>query len=113
MSAIDQPREAVARTQAEFDALWRQHAGSRQAPTVDFAKSMVVGVFLGSRPSSGYQAQIIGVDRGGDALVVRWTEVRPGPDQMAAQVMTAPMHLVVVPRFDGQVRFQKTEARPQ
>jgi PrcB C-terminal len=113
MSAIDSAREVVARTQAEFDTLWRQHAPGRAAPSVDFAKNMVVGVFLGSRPSSGFSAQISAVQREGDALVVRWAEMRPGPDQMAAQVMTAPAHLVVVPRFDGQVRFQKVEARPR
>jgi hypothetical protein len=68
---------------------------------------MVVAVFLGSRPSSGYEVQITNVSRDGDALLVTWTERRPGRDQMAAQVMTAPAHLVVVPRFEGAVRFAK------
>ncbi len=57
MSGINAARQAVARTAAEFDALWRQHAPGRPAPAVDFAKSMVVAVFLGTRPSSGYASR--------------------------------------------------------
>jgi hypothetical protein len=107
MSAIDSPRQTVVKTAAEFEALWRAHSPGRPVPAVDFSKNMVVAVFLGSRPSSGYEVQITNVSRDGDALLVTWTERRPGRDQMAAQVMTAPAHLVVVPRFEGAVRFAK------
>lgn len=107
MSGIAAPRQVVAKTQDEFDKLWREHAPGRPAPNVDFTKNMVVGVFLGSRPSGGFSVEITNVRRDGDALVVTWTERRPAPDQMAAQVMTAPAQLVSVPRFDGQVRFEK------
>ena len=107
MSGVDAPRQVVAKTAAEFEKLWREHAPGRPAPSVDFAKSMVVAVFLGSRPSAGFGVEITDVRRDGDALVVSWAERRPGRDQMSAQVMTAPAQLVTVPRFDGQVRFQK------
>jgi len=107
MSGIDTPRQVVARTAAEFETLWRSHAPGRSAPAVDFTKNMVVAVFLGSRPTAGYQVQITEVRREGDALVVHWAEQQPGPGQMAAQVLTAPAQIVAVPRFDGQVRFQK------
>ena len=50
-SNIDDARQAVVRTQAEFDRLWRQHAADRAQPKIDFSKEMVVGVFLGSRPT--------------------------------------------------------------
>jgi hypothetical protein len=107
MSGIDQPRQVVARTNAEWEALWRAHAPGRPEPTVDLTKNMIVAVFLGSRPSSGYMVQITGVRREGDALVVQWSEVAPAKGQMAAQVMTAPSHIVQVPRHDGPVRFEK------
>jgi hypothetical protein len=107
MSAIDAPRQVVAKTAAEFQSLWRAHAPGRPTPNVDFAANMVVAVFLGSRPSAGYSVHITGVRRDGDALVVTWAERRPAPDQMAAQVMTAPAQIVAVPRFDGPIRFEK------
>ena len=107
MSAIDSPRQAVIKSAAEFETLWRAHAPGRPVPAVDFAKNIVLAVFLGSRPSSGFAVQITSAERAGDALVVTWTERRPGPDQMAAQVMTAPAHLVTVPQHKGEVRFEK------
>jgi hypothetical protein len=107
MSGIDSARQVVAKTQEEFDRLWREHAPGRAAPTVDFAKNMVVAVFLGSRPSAGFEVQITRVHREGDAVVVTWTERRPGRDQIAAQVMTAPAHIVAVPKTEGTVRFVK------
>jgi hypothetical protein len=109
MSGIDQAQQAVARTATEWEALWRRHAPGRQAPPVDLAKNMVIAVFLGSRSSGGYQVQITGVRREGDALVVQWAERRPAPGMVAAQVMTAPSHLVTVPRHAGEVRFEKVE----
>lgn len=107
MSAIDGARQVVAKTPADFEKLWREHAPGRPTPSVDFSKNMVIGVFLGSRPSGGFGVEITDVRRDGDALLVSWAERRPGRDQMAAQVMTAPAQLVAVPRFEGAVRFQK------
>jgi hypothetical protein len=107
MSGIDRGEQVVARTAAEWDALWRRHAAGRPVPSVDFSRDMVVGVFLGSRPTSGFGVQITAVDRVADALVVKWAEQSPGPDQMAAQVMTAPSHIVTVARHTGPVRFEQ------
>ena len=109
MSGIDRPQQSVAKTAAEFQALWQKHAPGRPVPTVDFAKNMVVAVFLGSRPSGGFAAEITGVSSEGDATVVRWAERKPGPGQMASQVMTAPAFIATVPRRDGPVRFEKME----
>lgn len=107
MSGIDRPQQTVVRNAADWQALWQRHAAGRQAPAIDFAKNMVVAVFLGSRSSSGYQVEITGVRTEGDTLVVQWAERQPGPDTVAAQVMTAPAHLVTVPQHQGAVRFEK------
>jgi VWFA-related protein len=107
MSGVDRAEQVVARNDAEWRALWQRHAPGRTAPAVDFSKHMVVAVFLGSRPSGGYQVQITGVRTEGNTLVVQWSESRPGPGQVAAQVMTAPAHIVTVPRHTGDVRFEK------
>lgn len=109
MSGIDQAEQVVARTEAEWEALWKRHAPGRPAPSVDFARHMVVGVFLGSRPSGGYQVEITGARTDGQILIVTWAERTPPPGAMAAQVLTAPAHLVTVPRHQGDVRFTKAE----
>ena len=54
MSGIDTPQQTVARTAAEFEALWKKHAPGQTVPTVDFTKQMVLAVFLGTRPTGGF-----------------------------------------------------------
>ena len=107
-SGIARAREAVARTQAEWDALWREHARpGKPAPPVDFAGRMVVAVFLGSRSTGGYAVTITGTRMDGSTLVVEWREGAPGKRDITAQVLTAPAHLVEMPRHAGEVRFEK------
>jgi hypothetical protein len=109
MSGIDTAQQIVARTAAEFETLWKKHAPSQPVPAVDFGKQMVLAVFLGSRPSGGFNVQITSVRSSGKDLVVQWIETRPAPGMSAATVMTSPAHLVTVPRSDDAVRFEKLE----
>jgi PrcB C-terminal len=104
-SGIEQRREIVVRTADEWKTLCGQHAEGRPCPTVDFARSTVIGVFLGTRPSAGISVEIQRVERDGDALVVTYRERGPGPGEMAAQMITAPYTLATVDRFPGPVRF--------
>jgi hypothetical protein len=107
MSGIEEPRQAVARTAEEWAALWREHAGAKPVPKIDFTKRMVVAVFLGTRPSAGYAAEITGTRAEGTGLVVLWAERRPDRDVVTAQILTSPGHLVTVPAVRGSIRFEK------
>jgi PrcB C-terminal len=104
MSDQETARQAVARTPAEWQALWKDHAPGDKLPAVDFASNMVVGVFLGTQPSAGYEVEIVGVRTDGDALVVEYAERQPARGTMAAQILTQPFHLVAVPNRAGALR---------
>jgi hypothetical protein len=106
LSAIEERREVVVRTSAEWAALWKQHSPGQKPPAFDPARSMVVGVFLGSRPSGGFGVEITGVQRDGADLVVTYRESKPDPQMMVIQMVTAPFHLVRIDRQDGTVRFR-------
>jgi len=107
MSAIDTQRQVTVRTPDEFATFWKSHANDRKMPEVDFTSNMVVGIFLGTRPTGGYGAEIVSAQPEGGALVVKYKETRPGRGSMTAQVLTSPFHLVAVPKVDGAVRFEK------
>ena len=107
MSGIAESRQAVARTAAEWTTLWRAHAGARPTPAVDFLTSMVAAVFLGTQPTAGSSVEIVGTHHDVDALIVEYVERRPGRDDITAQVITSPFHIVTLPRHDGAVRFEK------
>jgi hypothetical protein len=106
-SFIDSPRTVVARTQSEWEALWKVHAPSRDIPKVDFEREMVVAVFGGSRNTAGYSVQVVGTEEQGSVLVVRYRETTPRPAAILAQVVTFPHQIVAIPKYGGTVRFEK------
>ncbi|MCC7415681.1 MAG: protease complex subunit PrcB family protein [Acidobacteria bacterium] len=106
-SAVDEARQTVARTPVEWAALWRAHDFERPAPAVDFTTSMVVAVFMGSRPSAGFAVQVVGTTRDGNDLIVQYRETVPARGTLAAQILTSPYHLVSLPRVDGDVKFER------
>lgn len=105
MSGVDAPRQVVIRTSEEWQTLWREHNAGKPAPSVDFSTSAVVGVFLGSRPTAGFQVEIVRVETDGGVAVIEYVERKPPPGAVVAQILTSPFHLVSL-RHDGEVRFR-------
>jgi hypothetical protein len=108
-SNVDDARQVVARTQAEWAALWKKHEYDRPAPKVDFSKEMVVAVFMGSRPTAGFATEIVSAAEQSGGLVVTYKEAMPAGGAITAQVLTAPFHIAAVPKHAGDVKFQKAQ----
>ena len=98
-------KQVTVRTAAEWKALWKDHAPTEKMPSVDFAKNLVVGIFLGSKPSAGHEVEIVGVRTQEKDLIVEYVQKQPGRGTMAAQILTEPFHLVAVAKHAGTVRF--------
>ena len=105
MSGVETMRQVTVRTAAEWQKLWKEHAPDEKLPVVDFNSNMVVGIFLGSKPSAGYQVEILNVRPEGNDLVVEYAQKQPGRGMMSAQMLTEPYDLVAVPKHAGPVRF--------
>jgi hypothetical protein len=108
-SNIDAARQVVLRTDAEWTKLWQQHSPDRQRPAVDFSKDMIVGVFMGSRSSAGYNISIVSTFAKDGNVIVQYREATPRPGTMTAQVLTFPYHLVAIPKAAGDVKFDKLQ----
>lgn len=108
-SNVREGRQVVVRTDSEWARLWQEHAGERQRPAVNFATDMVLGVFMGNRPTAGYRVEILSATPRDGTLVVRYQELTPGRDAMTAQILTAAYQLVAVPSRPGEVTFEKVE----
>jgi hypothetical protein len=108
-SNVEEPRQVTVRTAEELAKLWRAHAPDRPLPTVDFSRDMIVGVFLGSRPTAGYNVEIVSAREEQGALVVRYRAAQPPRNAITAQILTMPYQLVAVPRHVGDVRFEKVD----
>jgi hypothetical protein len=106
-SNIDSTRQAVAHTEAEFAAIWKAHNYDKPAPAVDFAREMVVAVFMGSRPTGGFSVEIVSATERDGQIVVSYRERMPSSDAITAQVLTSPYHIAAIGKSDKPVRFVK------
>lgn len=109
-SNVDDARQALVRTEAEWTRLWQQHAPDHPRPRVDFSKEMVVAVFMGSRPNAGFSTAITSAMAANGALIVRYTETKPAAGAVSAQILTFPYHIVAIGRADvNDVKFEKVQ----
>jgi hypothetical protein len=107
-SNIEDATQVVVQTDAEWAALWRRHAPDRPMPRVDFAREMVIGVFMGSRPNAGFSTEVISALVVKGVLVATYRDTMPSRGTMAAQVLTFPYHLVAIPKAPvTEAKFDK------
>lgn len=107
LSNGSQARESVVRGPEEWGTLWASLPTKQAAPQVAFDQMMVVGVFLGNRPTTGYKVEITGARREGEELVVLWREIPPVTGSSVNATVTTPFAVAGLPRHDGPVRFEK------
>ncbi len=107
-SGIVDSREVVIQSEQEWQTLWRQHAPvAAPRPPVDFAKHLVVGIFAGQQPTSGYRVDIVSVERERGGISVIYQVESPAKDAMVAQVLTQPFHFIRLPRLGLPIRFKR------
>jgi VWFA-related protein len=106
ISGVEDVRQSILRTNAEFEALWHSLSLRGTRPAVEFNNTMVVALFLGSRPTAGYAPEVTAVRRDGDVLVVKWREVTPA-DSGNPPARTTPFLFAGVPQYAGEVRFEQ------
>lgn len=109
-SLVTEARQVLIRDDAAFELLWRQHQGSLELlPDVDFERDMVVAVFLGEQPTGGYEVSITEVAESDSGIRVYYSVTEPHPDFMVIQMLTAPVHMIVVPAREGEIQFIQQE----
>jgi hypothetical protein len=99
-SGVRDPLQTVVRGPAEWKTLWQKHASIKPnpppTPAVDFSKDIVAGVFLGEKPTGGYDIAIIRIEQSHNALVIEYREKNPVPGSIVTQALTQPFHIVKV-----------------
>jgi uncharacterized membrane protein len=104
-SRISEPRRVVARTPAEWQALWAVHAGpGSDPPAVDLGSVTIAAAFAGEKPSAGHTIEITAADGGGRVMLFV-EEEGPGAGTVAATVLTSPFHIVAVPKSAGEIAW--------
>lgn len=104
-SGVQERLEAVVRSPVEWATLWTRHAGRAAAPPpVDFATDMIIAVFGGTRPTSGYEVEITEVVTTEQGLQVTYRRQTPPAGAVVRPALTSPFHIIRLPRAEGPVR---------
>ncbi len=117
-AGYDEPWCTVVRSHEEFEALWdrlhRRRTPKPQPPELSFEEGVVIGAFMGRRPTGGYAIEVSSIVHSGDELVVEITRREPGPDEIVTQALTSPYHVVWVELGDPEVavRFLDCPKQP-
>jgi len=103
-SLLHELTELVITTQDSWTRFWTAHGDAHPVPQINFEKEMVVAVVLGDRRTGGHHIRyncIRFVDDSsiGKTVLVDYTEIIPGRDCPAPQVITQPFNFVAVPKF--------------
>ena len=105
-SGIREPLQAVVRNETEWRELWQKHVSNQTnpppPPSIDFTKEIVAAVFLGEKPTGGYEIQIVSADRSVGSLTLSFDEKHPPPGGMTIQAFTQPFHIVRVAATDTE-----------
>ena len=101
-SGVREPQQSLIRTQAEWLELWRKHTNDFNAtpPTIFFDQEVVAAVFLGEKPTGGYDITIVRAERSDEELIIYYREKAPAPGSILVQVFTQPFHMVRINRQD-------------
>jgi hypothetical protein len=113
-SGLDEPVREVVRDAARWQTLWaeihRRVSPVPPAPTVEFAREMVIVVGLGTRRSSGFEVQIQSVVMHEDRLEVAVRETCPDPGGMVGMALTHPVQAVRLDRLAQEAGFHEVKA---
>lgn len=108
-SGIETPINGVISDQAQWQSLWEHHSAGRfpvpELPVVDFTTQRVVALFAGSKPTAGYQLDVVSVTESATEIVVHFVENPPSADDFVAAVLTQPHCIVSIPLSPKPVVF--------
>ncbi len=103
-SGYEKASQKVIDNQEQWEDLWQQHTCDTEppppVPQENFTRYMLVAVFAGEQPSSGYSVEIISVKKTDDALVIIVEYDEPEPGVLVQDVITYPYHIVRILQTD-------------
>jgi len=106
-SGFGSAEHVVLRSHTTLRALWaRMTVDAGPAPSVDFARFQMLGVFLGSQADGCHGVVISSVTRTEDSLVVRYHETMPAPGSICNRATVSPAHFVAVAKSPLPVEFE-------
>lgn len=113
LSGYSEEEYLVIRTEVEWVNVWEKHTalcvdmctGRPPCPSVDFSEKMVICVFMGERPTLGYDISIERIWVEKERVHVDVVNRSPPEEYLGGQALTYPFMLVSLVKTDVEVVF--------
>ncbi|MEO0143728.1 MAG: protease complex subunit PrcB family protein [candidate division WOR-3 bacterium] len=100
----------IFKSYSEFENFFKSNTNiiTDSIPKIDvnFNKEILIGVFLGQRPTSGYSISVEKVLLENKKIVVYANEICPKKDQMVLMVITYPSVFIKIPKYEYPVELK-------
>ncbi len=112
MLAYPKKKEMVFYTEKDFHSFWKSYCrvidsqgGKVPPPSIDFSKNMVIAVFMGKKPTSGYRIEIEKIEEDKNYIKVYVKEYLPSKNAILMPVITYPFVMVKLKKTLKPVKF--------
>jgi hypothetical protein len=113
-SGVQTPTQIAVTNATQWQELWAKHSAQRKpaenAPEINFDQETVLFAALGRRNTGGYKIEIADVKRTGDTTEAVVNIHAPKAGGIRLQALTAPFHIVAIPKVNGPVKFKVVES---
>jgi len=94
----DQARLIVPKDEATYRSTWKSLIDDGSAPPVDFARETPVFLFLGWKPTGGWDVEPVAVSADKETIVVTAKVIGPKARQIVTEALTSPYAVIAVDR---------------
>ncbi len=109
------PTAYVLESQEKMDTYFTKHENTcavASDPNVDFSKNLLVGIFAGAKPTSGYAIKITSIMENACQITINFYEKAPLAGENITQAPTYPSDFILIPRTNKPIYFNKTNESP-
>lgn len=76
---------------------------------INFTEEMIIGVFIGEKPTGGYDVEVIEVLDRKEHIELLLKIVEPGPDDIVTEAITSPYHIIKLGSSEKEFLFNIVE----
>ncbi|MEN3046416.1 MAG: protease complex subunit PrcB family protein [Candidatus Hydrothermales bacterium] len=108
-SGIREKKTVVIKDKEEFLNLWKELTSiflpPSDPPDIDFNKHVLICVFMGEKPTGGYEVEIKSIIEKKDEVSVYVREISPGKNCIVTMALTQPYHIVILKKTQKEFKF--------
>jgi len=90
-----------------WDIVYSTTTPKPSLPEIDFSQYMVTAVFIGTKPTGGYNIEIIKIEEINTIFEIHIEEKSPDPDSIVTDALTQPFYIIKTKIIEKEIVIKK------